>query len=156
MQAEMTMILITGWCECEDGWSSLETICLHADTGLPDVSQAKSWHPLCFAFAGVSASPPPRVLFFFYYTFCVKITFLSVMKSLSTLKTGPVSQSEPFIFLVWYFKTNKISWLFFEHFLCFAFIPRVFEIAINKASAHNPINVIYQSKSFFSYLFFSF
>ena len=138
------MILITGWCECEDGWSSLETVCLHADTGLPDVSQAKSWHPLCFAVAGVSASPPPRV--------CVKITFRSVIKSLSTLKTGPLS--EPFVFLVWYFKTNIISWLFFEHLLCFAFIPRVFELAINKASAHNPINVIYQSKSF-SVIYFS-
>ena len=50
------------------------------------------------------------------------------------------------------------KWLFVEHFLCFAFIPRMFEIAIKKVIDHNPIHVIYQSKSdrFFSYLFFSF
>ena len=77
---------------------SFETVCLHADTVLPDVSQAESWHPLCYAVAGISSYPPPRVLFLFlfffffnffsHYTFCVKIKFLCVMKSFSTLKTG--------------------------------------------------------------------
>ena len=79
-QAEMAIILITGWCEWEDGWSSLEKECL-------------GWHPLCFAVASVSSCPPPHLSFFFFfffphYTFCVKITFLSLMKSLPTLKTG--------------------------------------------------------------------